>query len=220
MRVFEDGIELHSKCLGLVDIAPIVSQITSLFDLTDSEFETIEPIFRNSYRIVGKNSFFTKPQLYSKADRKQELVDIVQPLMVWLAGIYPNHIPVLIQCATLPVGNKLGWHVDTYMYQNVSHKIHFPLISHENAFYESYDSKNQLKRSNFEVGKAYEINNIYPHRSVNYGPTIRTHIIIDMMDQNQLDAFVSEGVNFHHTHHPENKPAETAWLRSFGRSLL
>jgi hypothetical protein len=207
MRVYRVNSELALQCLGNVDISSIREEIFRHFNPEDIKFMTSEYVFGNTYRIVGELGYYGEPQKYSTADRSLELTEICKPLVDWLNKIYPDHIPVLIQCATVPPKTSLKWHMDTYQYQNVSHKVHFPIVTNADATYQVY-SNGGISRFNFEVGSAYEINNILPHRVVNDGDTHRIHVIIDFMPISEFERFKREEIEFYHELNATNKALE------------
>lgn len=208
MRVHENGEELYVKPLGEVPgFDQLKSSIESTFNLLDPSTITDEEVFAGTHRIVAPNPFATWDQKHTVLERKVELVKITEPLVAWLKTIYPTCTPVLIQCATLPVKAKLLWHIDSYLYQSVSHKVHVPIITNILARYEG--RLNGVERSfHFQAGRAYEINNILMHRSINNGSKPRTHVIIDMMEAESAQELSKLGLNFFFKYHDENKQRE------------
>lgn len=210
MRLFENGKEILVRDLGEVPmIDELVQTITGTFDLMDESTRTDERVFFNTFRLVGANRFAKTPQKYASGERKEELNRIAQPAADWLQTVFPECTPVLVQVATLPENAELLWHVDCYLYQSVSHKIHIPILSNPTAAYEALDMNDGDRGHsfNFKVGRAYDINNIMMHRAVNYG-TPRAHLIIDMMETKKLELFQRAKVDFFFTHHPEHKRME------------
>lgn len=208
MRLFdESGKEVQLQILGEVDVTQVAEAIFTEFDPLAKQYETSEYVFANTFRICGANEFYDAPQKYSDADREERLNVIVQPFIDFLKQKLPNHTPVLMQCAAIPPRTSLKFHVDTYMYQSVSLKCHFPILTNDKAFYQVFDN-DKLSSYNFEVGKVYSINNILFHRAINGGDTPRIHVIIDMMPNDKLEEFRAQGVEFFHTLHEENKRQE------------
>ena len=204
MRIFDSNQELYVKPLGPVPgFEGLRSSVVSTFDLLDPKTITDEEVFAGTHRIVASNPYASWDQQHSKATRKSELLVITDPIVSWLKTVYPTCTPVLIQCATLPVKAKLLWHVDCYLYQSVSHKVHIPIVTNLRARYES--RLNGVERSfHFQAGRAYEINNILKHRAVNNGTNPRTHIIIDMMENDRIEYFTRLGLNFFFQYHDEH----------------
>lgn len=213
MRIIENSAELSIRKLGQVPGFEVLKdQITTSFDLLDRSTLTTEKVFFGTHRLVAANPLAEDIQRYSTADRTTELLDLATPTIEWLKTIYKQHVPILVQCATIPVGAKLLWHIDSYLYQSVSHKVHIPIVTNPNAKYECL--RLQKESYYFMASEAYEINNILLHRSVNFGDTPRTHLIIDMIHEDKLFAFVSSGINPIFSYHLQNKATETRLLKA------
>lgn len=220
MRLFdESGKEVQLQILGEVDVTSVAEAIFAEFDPLAQQYETSEYVFANTFRICGANEFYDAPQKYSEADREERLNQIVQPFVEFLKEKLPNHTAVLMQCAAIPPKTSLKFHVDTYVYQSVSHKCHFPILTNDRAFYQVFDN-DVLTSHHFEVGKVYDINNILFHRASNGGDTPRIHVIIDMMPNDKLEEFRSKGLEFFHTLHDEHKKQEAQHAKRLERARL
>ena len=216
MRLTEQNVELPYRKLGPVFGGDeLVAAVTRTFDLLSPDTLVSERVFASTHRLVAENSYVPRytegPQRYSSSTRSKELFDLVQPQIEWLKTVYPTARPFVIQCATLPPGKKLLWHIDCYLYQSLSHKVHIPICTNDDAFYEYLDGRTPNK-VHFEVGQAYEINNIWMHRSSNSGTTARAHVIIDMLEQEGFD-LLDRGIDIVFTHHEANKQAEVEYWK-------
>jgi hypothetical protein len=208
MRVFEGRVELTAKLLGRCPGFEVLKAGIMSMDLLSPDTITNENVFAGTHRLTAGNPYAPTQQKHSNIERSAELTRLTQPQVQFLERVYPGHVPVLIQCATLPVGAELLWHIDSYLYQNVSHKVHFAIATNPGARYECKDKMKLHRSYHFEEGCVYEINNILVHRSVNRGSTPRTHVIIDMMHAEQLAAFKAANVDFFFTYHAKNKENE------------
>jgi hypothetical protein len=213
MRLFEGAKQLHVRELGPVPgVDELIAGVMEL-DLLSPDTITNEEVFFGTHRIVATNEFAKTPQKYAKAGRNDRLLELTVSTTEWLRTIYPACTPVLVQCATLPPGAELKWHIDSYLYQNESHKIHIPIATNAEAMYQSRQL-GRLDDRHFEVRQAYEINNILLHRSVNHGETPRTHVVIDMMTNAAIEHFAKRNIDFFFTHHPANAKLEQTLLKA------
>lgn len=224
MRTFDStGKETLLNRLGAVpNIDSLVEQITSEFNLQDTATLTTEKVFFNTFRLVADGEYFKAEPHQRLTPRRQALAAIGAPVLEWLKPMYPTARPVLMQIATLPAGATLLWHVDCYLYQSQSHKIHIPIRTNPGALYQTqdlYDSDAQHDY-HFEVGQAYEINNIMMHRAINKGQAPRSHLIVDMMEEAAIAEWEAQGVDFFFTHHKQNKKLENdATVRALRRQF-
>lgn len=208
MRIFKGTAQLNVRPLGACPNFNMLKAKTLLLDLQSDATITNEKVFAGTHRLTATNKFAPKDQKHSSSARSDELFSIVKTQVSYLQQIYPGTIPVLIQCATIPPNTELLWHVDSYLYQNVSHKIHIPISTTPLAMYQCKDTMNMFRSYHFNEGHMFEINNILLHRAVNHGSTPRTHIIIDMMDAVELKRFEEADIDYFFTHHTENKAKE------------
>jgi len=173
-------------------------KITDTYDLSTDVYATEEKVFYNTRRIVAKTKYIkTNKQLYTSMDFDNSLMEIIQPLIDAVKVILPNSNPSLIQIATILPEQKLRWHVDTFLYQQFSNKIHIPLFSNLQSFYDVLIN-GRVKRTNMTEGKIWNINNLDLHRSINLGNTIRSHLIMDFIDNDTLSVLDESGINYFH----------------------
>lgn len=210
------GREVGYKVLGKVpSIESLMSAASAEFDFLSQETLTTEKVFADTHRLMAMNEsiakYVTENQKYVLGPRSLELFMMVQTQLDWLCSLYPTSRPFIVQCATLPCNKTLLWHIDSYIYQSLSHKIHIPLITNPFATYEFMQMKLERKVF-FQVGNAYEINNIWMHRSSNFGRTARTHIIIDMLEEEGFQRLES-GEDIIFTHDSKNKAVELEYFK-------
>jgi hypothetical protein len=84
-------------------------------------------------------------------------------------GIYPR-----VMLARMPAGGVIKPHVDAAPAASWPHKIHVPITTNPQVqFYVDPHTYH------FEVGQAYEVNNLAPHAVENAGTTPRIHLIFE-----------------------------------------
>lgn len=195
------GNPASAAILGQIDPAVFASSKAAILDcysLEDEKYSTKEPVFFDTRRLVAKSKFIkTSRQLYTDADFDGALIGIVEPLVEQVKCYLKNSEPTLIQIATLLPGQKLAWHIDTFLYQQFSNKIHIPLSTNKNAYYDVLVD-GVVKRINMTEGSVWNINNLDLHRSINLGTTARSHLIMDFVDSDVLEILEQTGINYFH----------------------
>jgi hypothetical protein len=182
--------------------------IYNKYNLEDEMYATKEFVFYETRRIVGKTPYMmTTEQKYSTLDFDYNLLEICDPIIKEVQKYLPNSEPSLLQLATILPGQKLKWHIDTYLYQQFSNKIHIPLQTNEETTYEIFLEDKTYRKTRMSEGSIWNINNLVLHRSVNLGTTARTHIIIDFIDRDILNILNNTGINYFH----HNLPYMTAY---------
>jgi hypothetical protein len=208
-----DQLILDHKCKKLgnptsvVNIADIPTTvfndvkdtIYTKYNLEDEIYATKEFVFYETRRIVGKTPYImTNEQKYSTLDFDCDLLEICDPIIKEVQKYLPNSEPSLLQLATILPGQKLKWHIDTYLYQQFSNKIHIPLQTNDQTTYEIFLEDKTYRQDHMSTGSIWNINNLVLHRSANLGVTARTHIIIDFIDKDILDILNNTGINYFH----------------------
>ena len=180
-------------------LTKVKNELTIKYDLESEEFKTNEFVFYDTRRIVMYSTLFkTSKQLYTNKDFDYELDKIIRPLLEYVTSVIgKNYIPTLTQLATLLPNQKLKWHVDTFLYQQFSNKIHIPLFTNEESYYETFNGET-LEKTHLNFGAAWNINNLDLHRSTNLGETFRTHLIIDFIKEDKLKILEGTGLNYFH----------------------
>jgi hypothetical protein len=141
----------------------------------------------------------TKPNRYGVLDQTQHIVfrfissvddwrqhydrplwaqwrDRLEPLMRQATRPYGyrNGAFSRVLLAKMPPGGRILPHVDANAAARWPHKIHIPILTNEQvAFYI------EQTPYHFEVGQAYEVNNLVTHAVANLGPTPRIHLIFE-----------------------------------------
>jgi hypothetical protein len=196
------------SAIKLADIPPDTflkfrDSIAARYSLEDEQYATKEFVFYDTRRIVAKTPFIkTTEQKYTNLDFDYELFDLCQPIIDQVKQFLPNAEPALVQLATVLPGQKLKWHIDTYLYQQFSNKIHIPLYTNPNATYEIFLENAYYEKVNMTEGAIWNIDNLVLHRSVNTGTTFRTHLIMDFIDNDVLTKLEKLDVNYFHHNLP------------------
>lgn len=173
--------------------------ITHTYNLVDPAYATKERVFFDTRRIVADSKYNPKKnQVFSNLEFDHALNCITTPIVEQIQKLIPGYVPVLTQLATILPCQSLKWHIDVFMYQQFTNKLHIPIITNTNALFEVLvDGK--INSINMTVGGIWNINNLAIHRSINKGDTFRTHLIIDVMDESILNTLVDTGIDFFHT---------------------
>ncbi len=92
---------------------------------------------------------------------------------------YEAHFFPRVMLAKLPPRAFIPPHIDGDSRGFVPHKIHVPILTNPKAIFFCGNEKH-----NFEVGRAYEVNNGVRHSVVNGGDTDRIHLLFEYLDWN------------------------------------
>lgn len=194
-------------------LSSVVNLITANYNPEDKKYATKERVFYDTRRIVARSNYNTNSnQIYSSLDFDDKLAEIVQPIVNEINVVLPSVVPVLMQLATLLPSQSLQWHTDVFLYQQFTNKLHIPLISNSESFFEVFVKDTFVKRVNMIPGLIYNIDNLALHRSINNGGSMRTHLIIDVMELSTLETLLNTGINFFHTKLPAMSEIEKVSL--------
>lgn len=105
---------------------------------------------------------------------------LLRPILERVASHYDLAEPEFpkVMFARLAAGAVIDRHVDGVGSNLVTHKIHIPLITSDQVWFEVADTRFQLA-----PGQAYELNNIKPHAVRNDGDADRIHLIFELFDR-------------------------------------
>lgn len=195
------GLPTAAVIVGRLDsdiLEDVKNKISKKYNLEDEKYATNESVFYQTRRIVAKTEYIkTQKQLYTSIDFDHDLLEIISPIVNQVKLIFGNAEPTLIQIATILPSQKLSWHIDTFLYQQFSNKIHIPLFTNEKAFYDVMVG-GSVKRIHMSAGNIWNINNLDLHRSINLGTTYRSHLIMDFIDIPLLQMLDETGINYFH----------------------
>lgn len=173
------------------------------YDFTSEQYVTTERSFKGTRRVVARDPRHkNKEQVYATADFDDNLMRITAEVRGFIEFYFlPKSIPVLVQLACLMPGQRLEWHVDSFLYQQYTNKIHVPLFSNQQSCYSVYKD-GKFMNEHLDVGTVWNINNLDMHSSFNFGTTPRVHLIMDYVDAEILEELEATGENYIHVPYP------------------
>jgi hypothetical protein len=190
-------------------LTDFTEKVQSVYDLTDDKYSTKEQVFYDTRRIVAKSKYNKETtQFYSTMDFDDELTVLAKPIAEEINKFLPDYVPALCQLATILPGQQLKWHIDVFLYQQFTNKLHIPISTNEDSFFDVFVDDDCVDRVNMKVGSIYNINNLALHRSINKGTTPRTHLIIDVIKKDTVEKLLDMGINFFHTRLPSMSEKE------------
>lgn len=188
-------------------------QIKARYDLTDDKYSTKEQVFYETRRIVAKSKYNKETsQFYSSMDFDDDLTKLSIPIVEEINKFLPDYVPALCQLATILPGQQLKWHIDVFLYQQFTNKLHIPIETNTESYFDVFVNDDYVDRVNMKVGSIYNIDNLALHRSINKGSNPRTHLIIDVMKRETIEKLCDMDINFFHTRLPSMSEQEKASL--------
>lgn len=173
--------------LGKVDISELKKRVLAL---SEDDWDTDEDFALNGNKtqtlvsVKHINFRFNKGRKYQgfNCSNWDDWKDVLLPVMDAVAEEYgyKNRFYPIVMLALLPARHSTVPHTDGHPIKVNPHKIHIPIVTNENVYFELNHDKFY-----FEEGFAYEVNNIIRHNAVNEGKTDRIHLIFELID---LDA--------------------------------
>jgi hypothetical protein len=150
-------------------------------------------------------SFITKPAEMSKKWKKEnkdsefklqdtdlrKMFPEVEDLLRWLPG-KPHRIRFM---NLAPGGGELQRHTDQVdpdagVDDGKLMRFHFPIITNENVIFNQWNWDAELVEVNMKTGECWYIDVRKPHRAINSGTEIRTHLVIDVEANDDVRALV------------------------------
>ena len=150
-------------------------------------------------------SFITKPAEMSKKwkaenkDTEFKLQDTelrkmfpeVEDILRWLPG-KPHRIRFM---NLSPGGGELERHTDQVdpdagVNDYKLMRFHFPIVTNENVIFNQWDWNAQLVEEHMQVGECWYIDVRKPHRAINGGADMRTHLVIDVEANDEVRALI------------------------------
>lgn len=170
--------------LGKVDITELKKRVIAL---SDNDWDTDEDFALNANKtktlvsVKHINFRFNKGRKYEgfNCSNWDNWKDVLIPVMdaATEAYGYKNRFYPIVMLALLPAEHATVPHTDGHPIKVNPHKIHIPIITNKNVYFELKD-----ERFFFEAGYAYEVNNAIRHNAVNEGKTDRIHLIFELID--------------------------------------
>lgn len=132
-----------------------------------------------AYRIIYHRLQWCPGDLYSPVFvcQDKKLWEYVEPIIKNLEIIYSGKVgrATLVK---LPPNKMVFPHYDEFVYPNLVHRIHIPIITNDSVFFNVDDVTKNLK-----IGQAWEVNNAKLHGCYNLGNTDRVHLMIDIIPE-------------------------------------
>ena len=119
-------------------------------------------------------------------------LDVLKPQCEYLASLTGIADPVIVQADIARMKPSTGdtqMHTDTRYLQRYARRYNIAISTNTDCwlYHYSYDLNNGGMRDHINEGEMWELNNKIVHTAVNYGPTWRTHLIIDVMPRNYCE---------------------------------
>ncbi|HEY0230356.1 MAG TPA: aspartyl/asparaginyl beta-hydroxylase domain-containing protein [Dokdonella sp.] len=178
------------RFLGPIALGGIVAEIDAIPEETWERENSAKP---NKFDALDRTQHIVFRFVSSFADWRQsyetpiwqEWKPRIQPLLAqavapygYRQGAFPR-----IMLARMAPGGVIHPHVDANPAARWPHKIHIPIQT--NAQVSFFVDPNE---HHFEVGQAYEVNNLGRHAVRNAGTTSRIHLIFEYYDVEQPDS--------------------------------
>ena len=180
-------IDVHLKDLGSVDTNELRAAIFSLGDAIWGENTYRQEaysvhIYTKSIVMIFTNSEGWPNIEVTKEDGWDLLSEHVEPIMDRLLSEYypPGGTIVRAMIANLTAGGVIKTHIDGHASFHAGHRIHVPITTNPRVRFMIDGRPYQ-----FEVGKAYELNNQKTHSVMNKGKEDRLTLIFDYIPPDQ-----------------------------------
>jgi aspartyl/asparaginyl beta-hydroxylase (cupin superfamily) len=150
------------------------NELWNYFDFRQKTFEvhketkTIPLIFDTDFRLNNPTYL----------DEQQTFKDEFKIIENKLKKIYGKGFIIRAILVLLKSNSQINRHIDTGKSLSICHRIHIPIITNKNVFFEI---DNEIK--NLKEGEMWEINNSEKmHSVVNNGDADRIHLIVDWIN--------------------------------------
>jgi hypothetical protein len=170
--------------LGEVDVAAIATALTPLserfWEIEDERKENAFSVFHHTRHLILRFiDDADDPRSWYERPLWPMLRPTVQPVMKRAVEPYAFSAPVFpkVMFARLAAHAVVDRHVDAARGNQLSHKIHVPIVSHPDTVFEIDGTVRHLA-----VGRAYEVNNVKPHGVSNPTEVDRVHLIFEVFD--------------------------------------
>ncbi|MEI9803389.1 MAG: aspartyl/asparaginyl beta-hydroxylase domain-containing protein [Pseudolabrys sp.] len=151
----------HFREICTVDICSLLRDVRGIgdaeWDVENEKKENNFSCFRQTRHIIGRFNNGPHPEGYHATAFWERWSDHLVPVMRTVAAHYDlaeaDYSKVML--ARLAAGGKVDSHSDIGVSNHLTHKIHVPLVTNKNVWFQVGGERFQL-----ETGKAYELNNI------------------------------------------------------------
>ena len=173
-------IGVEQRCLGAIDISALSKRILSQDEVAWREQllrqQTYE-VHRDTESIVMLfcDESWPKGEIYRDSGWDR-LADVAEPFIDNIINTYyaPGGTLLRAMAAKLKAQGNIPSHRDTLRSFHMGHRIHVPITTNPGVRYTIGGKPFQ-----FEVGKAYELNNQMKHSVINLGSEDRITFIFD-----------------------------------------
>ena len=197
-----------------------IPDVSNICDIIAQRLDIMDYEFTNHYSNYNKGkswsaislrgyspewSFITKPAEMSKKwkeenkDAEFKLQDTelrkmfpeVEDILRWLPG-RPQRIRFM---NLAPGGGELQRHTDQVdpdagVNDYKLMRFHFPIVTNEKVIFNQWDWDAQLVEEHMKVGECWYIDVRKPHRAINSGTEMRTHLVIDIEANDEVRALI------------------------------
>ena len=204
----------------LVLIKTNIPDVSNICDIIAQRVEMMDYEFTNHYSNYNKDkswsaislrgyspewSFITKPAEMSKK-WKEENKDVefklqdtelrkmfpeVEELLRWLPG-EPHRIRFM---NLSPGGGELQRHTDQVdpdagVNDLKLMRFHFPIVTNKDVIFNQWDWHAELVEAHMQVGECWYLDVRKPHRAINGGTDMRTHLVVDVVANDEVRALI------------------------------
>ena len=204
----------------LVLIKTNIPDVSNICDILAQRVEMMDYKFTNHYSNYNKDkswsaislrgyspewSFITKPAEMSKK-WKEENKDVefklqdtelrkmfpeVEELLRWLPG-EPHRIRFM---NLSPGGGELQRHTDQVdpdagVNDLKLMRFHFPIVTNKDVIFNQWDWHAELVEAHMQVGECWYLDVRKPHRAINGGTDMRTHLVVDVEANDEVRALI------------------------------
>ena len=197
-----------------------IPDVSNLCDIIKQRLDVMDYEFTNHYSNYNKGkswsaislrgytpewSFITKPAEMSKKwkeenkDTEFKLQDTelrkmfpeVEELLRWLPG-EPHRIRFM---NLSPGGGELQRHTDQVdpdagVNDLKLMRFHFPIVTNKDVIFNQWDWHAELVEAHMQVGECWYLDVRKPHRAINGGTDMRTHLVVDVEANDEVRALI------------------------------
>ena len=197
-----------------------IPDVSNICDIIKQRLDVLNYEFTNHYSNYNKGkswsaislrgytpewSFITKPAEMSKKWKEEnkngefklqdtelrKMFPEVEDILRWLPG-KPHRIRFM---NLSPGGGELERHTDQVdpdagVNDYKLMRFHFPIVTNENVIFNQWDWNAQLVEEHMQVGECWYIDVRKPHRAINDGTDMRTHLVIDVEANDEVRALI------------------------------
>jgi hypothetical protein len=204
----------------LVLIKTNIPDVSNICDIIAQRLEVMDYEFTNHYSNYNKDkswsaislrgytpdwAFITKPAEMGKKWRwdnkdtefKLQDTDIrkmfpeVEDILRWLPG-RPHRIRFM---NLAPGGGELQRHTDQVdpdagVQDRKLMRFHFPIVTNKDVIFNQWDWHGELVEAHMKVGECWYLDVRKPHRAINDGTEMRTHLVVDVEANDEVRALI------------------------------